>query len=124
MNIPEIYELLHGGLPGHRPVEAVRYIVPKTHAWPADKERTPVLDHEQQMVLASDYDALLRRRQHVPHLNAADLLPPVSCPLLIEVNGDLVRAERTGLIANRADDMEYRLAGGTCIHGRFRWTYP
>lgn len=59
-----------------------------------------------------------------PHLNPADQLPPVACPLLIEVCGELVRAERTGIIANRADEMGYRLADGSFIQGRFPWTYP
>lgn len=60
----------------------------------------------------------------VSHLNAASLLPPVACPLLIEVDGRLRRAERTGIIANKADGMEYRLDDGSLIYGRFPWTYP
>lgn len=59
-----------------------------------------------------------------PHLNPADLLPPVTCPLLIEVDDRLLRAERTGIIPNKADGMEYRLDDGSLIYGRYRWTYP
>lgn len=59
------------------------------------------------------------------HLNAADKLPPVDCPLLIEVmKGYLVLAQRTGIIENKRADMEYRLVTGETIQGRFRWTYP
>lgn len=57
-------------------------------------------------------------------LNSSDLLPPVSCPLLIEVGEALVPAVRTGFIAKKSDDMEYRLSNGRLIHGRYRWTYP
>ena len=67
--------------------------------------------------------ALAQPRLEV-HLNAADKLPPVDCPLLIELDGDLVRAERTGIIENKSADMEYRLVTGETIRGRFRWTYP
>lgn len=58
------------------------------------------------------------------HLNPAGLLPPVGCPLLIKVAGHLEPAERTGIIADKGSDMEYRLADGLIIHGRFPWTYP
>lgn len=59
------------------------------------------------------------------HLNRAEHLPPVDCPLLIEVEpGRLVRAVRTSFIANKDRQMEYRLPDGTTITGRFAWTYP
>lgn len=58
------------------------------------------------------------------HLNSSSLLPPVECPLLIEVDGRLLRAERTGIIARKSDAMEYRLGDGSVIYGRYRWTYP
>lgn len=57
-------------------------------------------------------------------LNSSGVLPPVSCPLLIEVGEALVPATRTGFIAKKSDDMEYRLANGCLIHGRYRWTFP
>lgn len=66
----------------------------------------------------------LMRQMERPHLNPADLLPPVSCPLLIEVDGAVLRAERTGIIPNKQDGMEYRLDDGALIYGRYPWTYP
>ncbi len=57
-------------------------------------------------------------------LNSSGVLPPVTCPLMIEVGDALVPATRTGFIANKSADMEYRLANGCLIHGRYRWTYP
>lgn len=58
------------------------------------------------------------------HLNPPGLLPPVGCPLLVKVAGHLERAERTGIIADKTSEMEYRLADGLVVHGRFPWTYP
>lgn len=67
------------------------------------------------------------------HLNPSSHLPPVGCPLLIEADGRLLLAERTGYIEQRDRAMEYRLldridgslipTGGTFV-GRCRWTYP
>lgn len=58
------------------------------------------------------------------HLNPADQLPPVDCPLLIQVDGELLQAERTSFIASRDRAMVYRLNDGREIEGRFPWTYP
>jgi len=58
------------------------------------------------------------------HLNPASELPPVNCPLIIEVDGELVRAERTGFVEQRDRQMEYQLQSGEKIVGRYRWTYP
>ncbi|MCQ4311741.1 hypothetical protein NAV33_07505 [Pseudomonas stutzeri] len=58
------------------------------------------------------------------HLNPADQLPPVACPLLIHVEGELIRAERTAFIASRERAMVYQLEDGRRIEGRFPWTYP
>ena len=59
------------------------------------------------------------------HLNSAGNLPPVACPLLIEIAPDrLVRAERPTAVANRGDDLTYQLTDGNVIHGKLRWTYP
>lgn len=59
------------------------------------------------------------------HLNSAGNLPPVACPLLIEIApGRLVRAERPTAVANRGDDLTYKLTDGNVIHGKLRWTYP
>ena len=57
-------------------------------------------------------------------LNSSDVLPPVESPLLIEIGNVLVQATRTGFIKSKSADMEYRLANGCLIHGRYRWTYP
>ena len=76
---------------------------------------------------AADKQILLPNKliDHDTHLNAADVLPPVDCPLLIEVApGRLVKAERTGHVASRGNEMEYRVSDGNVIMGRLRWTYP
>lgn len=58
-------------------------------------------------------------------LNPASHLPPVACPLLIEVSeGRLVRAERTGFVERKDRLLDYRLETGEMLTGRFRWTYP
>ena len=59
------------------------------------------------------------------HLNSADILPPVACPIVIDIPGaGLKRAERIGYVYHRGDQMEYLLDDGSKINGRFRWTYP
>ena len=58
------------------------------------------------------------------HLNTAGDLPPVDCPLLISVNGELIKARRTGFIEGKDRVMEYELPDGSKISGRFDWTYP
>lgn len=57
-------------------------------------------------------------------LNDAGHLPPVRCPLLIEVDGQLIQAYRTSFVEQRDRQMEYRLENGQIIIGRYRWTYP
>ena len=57
-------------------------------------------------------------------LNPEGHLPPVACPLLIEVDGELVRAERTGFVEQKDRQLEYRLDSGRTVIGRYRWTYP
>ena len=57
------------------------------------------------------------------HLNPADHLPPVGCAILIQVDGELVRAERTSFIQSRDRQMVYKTPNGE-IAGRFMWTYP
>lgn len=56
-------------------------------------------------------------------LNAPENLPPVECPLLILVDGKLIRAERTSHIEHRNREMTYRTEAGEIV-GRFEWTYP
>lgn len=59
------------------------------------------------------------------HLNPAEQLPPVDCPLLIETEpGLLVQATRTTFVERKGREMEYRLNDGTTVLGRYRWTYP
>jgi hypothetical protein len=58
-------------------------------------------------------------------LNPPELLPPVGCPLLIQVEeARTVRASRTSHIADKNRQMEYLLSDGSRITGRFWWTYP
>lgn len=77
------------------------------------------------VIEADELIAQLQAGQSPVHLNPAGDLPPVNCPLLIELEpGVLVHAERTGFISDRNRDMEYLLASGKVIHGRFAWTYP
>jgi hypothetical protein len=56
-------------------------------------------------------------------LNHPNTLPPVGCPLVIKVKGELIRAERTAHIEAKSRDMTYRTEAGV-ITGRFEWTYP
>lgn len=58
------------------------------------------------------------------NLNHPNRLPPVGCPLLIQVDGELIRAERTSFLENRNREMTYRTPDGEEIVGRFEWTYP
>lgn len=63
--------------------------------------------------------------QEIDHLNPAEQLPPVDCPLLIELEpGLLVPAARTTFVESKGREMEYRLNDGTLVLGRYRWTYP
>lgn len=63
-------------------------------------------------------------------LNHPNHLPPVDCPLLIDVDGDLRLAERTSYIEKRGRQMEYALLDSErqptpeTITGSFAWTYP
>lgn len=67
---------------------------------------------------------LSRFTEEPAYLNRPDHLPPVGCPLLIEVDGRLLQAHRTGFISERSREMDYELVDGTTITGRYRWTYP
>lgn len=58
------------------------------------------------------------------HLNPDSLLPPVGCWLLIEVNGELIKAKRTGYVKTKLDPLEYITETGDILTGHFRWTYP
>lgn len=65
------------------------------------------------------------------HLNSPSILPPVDTPLLIEYNGEIVRAYRDSYIKHKSDTLTYVLNNsngdtecrGATIEGRFRWTF-
>lgn len=52
------------------------------------------------------------------------VLPPVETPLIILREGEVIRVERDGYIADKSDDMRYLTPTGEIIIGRFPWTYP
>lgn len=57
-------------------------------------------------------------------LNSGCMLPPVSCPLLIELEpGVLVRASRPTFAESKGDQLVYETEHGLTIIGRPRWTY-
>lgn len=66
------------------------------------------------------------RQADVEHFNSPDSrrLPPVECPLLIRVKGQVLRASRIHHIERPDDDMDYITDDGTLLVGRFWWTYP
>lgn len=57
------------------------------------------------------------------HLNPATRTPPVNTPLIIEVDGQLVLAERREWARSHNDDLRFHTSGGVIV-GRYRWTYP
>lgn len=61
---------------------------------------------------------------HNIYMNPASLLPPVGCPLLLHVDGQLVKATRTSFVESKADELTYQTTEGDLIRGRFPWTYP
>lgn len=85
---------------------------------------------ESRLSTAADKQILLLNKlidyeQQAIHLNTESTLPPVGCPLLIEIApGRLVNAERTSYLTTKGSDMEYRVSDRNVILGRFRWTYP
>ena len=88
-----------------------------------------VLMLEGRLSTAADKQILLLNklitRDDTPHTNSETTLPPVDCPLLIEVaTGLLVPALRPAFVEHRGNDLTYRLSDGTEIIGQFRWTYP
>lgn len=58
------------------------------------------------------------------HFNSPERFPPVDCPLLILVRGQVVAVSRRSYLKNRNDQIEYFTSTGRCIVGRFAWTYP
>lgn len=57
------------------------------------------------------------------HLNSKTHTPPVDVPLIIEVDGQLMRAERKHWARSHNDDLEFHTENGI-VRGRFSWTYP
>lgn len=93
------------------------------------RQREEIEMLERRLSTAADKQILLLNKlidtKEAVHLNAASNLPPVECPLLVEIApGRLVRAERPSMLASRGDDMAYVLTDGNVIHGKLRWTYP
>ena len=58
------------------------------------------------------------------HLNSKYVQPPVDCPLLIEVEGKLIRAHRENWELSKETEMEFILPNGDKLVGKYRWTYP
>lgn len=81
-------------------------------------------DFNMRMKKVNTGSAPCRRASDSLHWNAEDALPPVDCPLLILVDNQTVRAQRPRFAQSRGDDLEYHLADGTVLTGRFPWTYP
>lgn len=54
----------------------------------------------------------------------AERLPPVDCPLVINVNGAHLHATRISYLQEKNGQMDYRLASGVVIRGRYPWSYP
>lgn len=119
---------------------------PKTQSSPqqVNLQLCKALEHSQVMLArAADEIELLERRlsnatdkqilllekliavKEAVHLNASDVLPPVDCPLLVELpTGGLAKAQRPGYLTERGGQMQYRLDTGEVVTGRLRWTYP
>lgn len=75
---------------------------------------------------ADEIERLQALSVEIPTLktNSPDTLPPVGSLLLIDVNGQMVKARWTGYIESKSDDMWYKIDGpGELISGRFRWCY-
>lgn len=62
------------------------------------------------------------------HLNPASTLPPVDCPLLIQVCGQLLRAKRVNFVESKDHALDYLVdlpyGSQEVISGRYEWTYP
>ena len=75
---------------------------------------------------ADEIERLQALSVEIPTLktNSPDTLPPVGSLLLIDVNGQMIKARRTGYIESKSDDMWYETEeSGELISGRFRWCY-
>lgn len=88
--------------------------------------RTTALQAELEHVrgVLNYYADAIERQLDWLHLNPANQLPPVDCPLLIEVDGKLERVVRPSFVERRGQDLTYQTADGRALVGQFRWTYP
>lgn len=69
-------------------------------------------------------DKLKSNLKDIPtHFNPKTQLPPVDCPLLIKVNGVLMKAHREQYAISKDSQLEYVTEHGVII-GRYDWTYP
>lgn len=67
------------------------------------------------MIAAQQYD----------HWNRPEHLPPVGCPLVIQVPTlGVLRCERTSHVADRSQELTYQIKPGWTLTGRFMWSYP
>jgi len=64
------------------------------------------------------------KRPEAYQWNAPEHLPPVRCPLVLNINGDIAYGERISHLSDRRGLMEYELSTGQIITGRFPWSYP
>lgn len=77
--------------------------------------------------------AIVSRRRRARAIDSAGMhfmpsswraLPPVNCPLLIRVDGVVLRATRTSHIECPNGEMNFVTECGRQLVGRFDWTYP
>lgn len=60
--------------------------------------------------------------------NKPERLPPVGCPLVLNLgqayDWDIAFGERISHLRSRSEEMDYRLTTGQIVRGRFEWSYP
>ena len=69
----------------------------------------------------------------MPEFNSPDTLPPVECPLLLQLPEVAALAQRTKFVSDKNHNFEYELlemvsgvfkGTGQTFTGRYPWTYP
>ena len=55
---------------------------------------------------------------------SAERLPPVGCPLVINLGATVAHGERISHLEHKGGEMDYLLSTGQVVKGRFAWTYP
>ena len=61
------------------------------------------------------------------HMMPDTMLPPVDCPLVIDLDGVPTRASRPTFVTRQEKEDELLFVldeTGETVEGRFRWTYP